>query len=130
RVGLEAAHYGRYPHQFSGGQRQRIVIARAIALQPRLVVCDESVAVLDVSVQAQVLNLINELNQEHGLTYLLISHDLNVVKYFCDRILVLERGRQAELGLADTVYHQPRAAYTKALLAAIPGQVRDGRGRS
>lgn len=130
RVGLEAAHYGRYPHQFSGGQRQRIVIARAIALQPRLVVCDESVAALDVSVQAQVLNLLNELKQEHGLTYVFISHDLNVVKYFCDRILVLERGRQAELGLADTVYHQPRAAYTKALLAAIPGQVRDGRGRS
>lgn len=122
RVGLEAAHYDRFPHQFSGGQRQRIVIARTIALQPRLVVCDESVAALDVSVQAQVLNLLNELKEEHGLTYLFISHDLNVVKYFCDRILVLEKGRQAELGPADEVYDAPQAAYTKALIHAIPGR--------
>jgi len=122
RVGLEAAHYDRFPHQFSGGQRQRIVIARAIALEPRLVVCDESVAALDVSVQAQVLNLLNELKEEHGLTYLFISHDLNVVKYFCDRILVLEKGRQAELGGSDAVYEHPQAAYTRSLIDAIPGR--------
>ncbi len=122
RVGLEARHYDRFPHQFSGGQRQRIVIARAIALEPRLVVCDESVAALDVSVQAQVLNLLNDLKDAHGLTYVFISHDLNVVKYFCDRILVLENGRTAELGLADTVYDHPQAAYTRALIQAIPGR--------
>ena len=121
RVGLEAAHYDRFPHQFSGGQRQRIVIARAIALEPRVVVCDESVAALDVSVQAQVLNLLNTLKEEHGLTYLFISHDLNVVKYFCDRILVLEQGREAELGPADRVYEAPEAAYTRSLIGAIPG---------
>ncbi len=122
RVGLEAAHFDRFPHQFSGGQRQRLVIARAIALEPRLIVCDESVAALDVSVQAQVLNLLNDLKDEHGLTYLFISHDLNVVKYFCDRILVLEQGRLAELGPADALYADPQAAYTKRLIAAIPGQ--------
>ncbi|MCW5899724.1 MAG: ABC transporter ATP-binding protein [Flavobacteriales bacterium] len=121
RVGLEAAHYDRFPHQFSGGQRQRIVIARAIALEPRLIVCDESVAALDVSVQAQVLNLLNDLKEEKGLTYLFISHDLNVVKYFCDRILVLEQGRLVEWGPADEVYGNPQAAYTKKLIAAIPG---------
>ncbi|MDX9750090.1 MAG: ABC transporter ATP-binding protein, partial [Flavobacteriales bacterium] len=121
RVGLESAHYDRFPHQFSGGQRQRIVIARAIALRPRLVVCDESVAALDVSVQAQVLNLLNELKAEHGLTYIFISHDLNVVQYFCDRVLVLERGRVVETGPAHQVYFHPQAPYTQALVAAIPG---------
>ncbi len=121
QVGLEAAHFDRFPHQFSGGQRQRIVIARAIALEPRLIICDESVAALDVSVQAQVLNLLNELKEDHGLTYIFISHDLAVVKYFCDRILVLERGRNVELGLADQVYDMPAAGYTKQLIAAIPG---------
>ncbi|MBX2979389.1 MAG: ABC transporter ATP-binding protein [Flavobacteriales bacterium] len=122
RVGLEAAHFDRFPHQFSGGQRQRIVIARAIALEPRLVICDESVAALDVSVQAQVLNLLNDLKDEHGLTYLFISHDLAVVKYFCDRVLVLEQGRQAELGPADAVYDDPQAPYTKRLVEAVPGR--------
>ncbi len=122
RVGLEAAHFDRFPHQFSGGQRQRIVIARALALRPRLVICDESVAALDVSVQAQVLNLLNELKEEHGLTYIFISHDLAVVKYFCDRILVLEKGRNVELDMADVVYEDPRAEYTKKLLQAIPGK--------
>jgi peptide/nickel transport system ATP-binding protein len=120
RVGLEAAHYGRYPHQFSGGQRQRVVIARAIALEPRIVVCDESVAALDVSVQAQVLNLLNELKEENGLTYLFISHDLAVVKYFCDRILVLEQGRNVELRPSEDLYRDPQAAYTRRLLEAIP----------
>jgi peptide/nickel transport system ATP-binding protein len=124
RVGLEPTHYQRYPHQFSGGQRQRIVIARAIALQPRLVVCDESVAALDVSVQAQVLNLLNDLKDEHGLTYLFISHDLNVVRYFCDRILVLEQGRMVELGPAEEVFRAPRSTHARALLAALPGSPR------
>jgi len=122
RVGLEAAHADRFPHQFSGGQRQRIAIARAIALEPRLIVCDESVAALDVSVQAQVLNLLNDLKDEHGLTYLFISHDLNTVKYFCDRVLVLERGRNVELGAADEVYERPQAAYTRKLIEAVPGR--------
>ncbi len=122
RVGLEEAHFDRFPHQFSGGQRQRIVIARALALHPRLIICDESVAALDVSVQAQVLNLLNDLKDEHDLTYLFISHDLNVVKYFCDRILVLEKGRCVELGAADEVYNAPRSAYTRSLIEAIPGR--------
>jgi peptide/nickel transport system ATP-binding protein len=121
RVGLEASHFDRFPHQFSGGQRQRIVIARAIALEPRLIICDESVAALDVSVQAQVLNLLNELKEEHGLTYIFISHDLAVVKYFCDRILVLEKGHNVELGLSDEVFERPLASYTKQLISAIPG---------
>ena len=125
RVGLLAEHYDRFPHQFSGGQRQRIVIARAIALEPALVICDESIAALDVSVQAQVLNLLNELQDEHQLTYLFISHDLNVVRYFCDRILVLEQGRIAELGVADRVYDHPEAPYTRMLVDAIPGGKRD-----
>jgi peptide/nickel transport system ATP-binding protein len=122
QVGLEKAHYDRFPHQFSGGQRQRVVIARAIALRPKLIVLDESVAALDVSVQAQVLNLLNDLKEEHGLTYLFISHDLNVVKYFCDRVLVLERGHAVELGPADRVYEAPEAEYTRSLVEAIPSR--------
>ncbi|MCB9171150.1 MAG: ABC transporter ATP-binding protein [Flavobacteriales bacterium] len=121
RVGLEEGHADRFPHQFSGGQRQRIVIARALALRPRLIVCDESIAALDVSVQAQVLNLLNDLKEEHGLTYLFISHDLNVVRYMCDRILVLEQGRLVEIGPADEICEHPRAPYTKRLLDAVPG---------
>ena len=119
RVGLEAAHFDRFPHQFSGGQRQRIVIARTLALEPRLIVCDESIAALDVSVQAQVLNLLNDLKEEHGLTYLFISHDLNVVRYMCDRILVLEQGHIAELGPSDDLYEHPQAEYTRRLLSAV-----------
>jgi peptide/nickel transport system ATP-binding protein len=122
KVGLEAVHFDRFPHQFSGGQRQRIVIARALALEPRVIICDESVAALDVSVQAQVLNLLNDLKDEHGLTYLLISHDLNVVKYFCDRILVLEKGRNVELRPADDLYNDPQSSYARALIDAIPGK--------
>jgi peptide/nickel transport system ATP-binding protein len=122
RVGLQAAHFDRFPHQFSGGQRQRVVIARAIALEPRLIICDESVAALDVSVQAQVLNLLNELKEEHGLTYIFISHDLSVVKYFCDRVLVLEKGRMVELRPSDEIYDDPHSPYTKQLLNAIPGR--------
>ena len=123
QVGLEPSHFNRFPHQFSGGQRQRIVIARAIALEPRLIICDESVAALDVSVQSQVLNLLNDLKDDHGFTYIFISHDLAVVKYFCDRILVLEKGRGVEIGLADDVYDRPQMPYTRSLIAAIPGQM-------
>src|SRR5690606_6496779 len=122
QVGLEPSHFDRFPHQFSGGQRQRIVDVRAIALEPRLIICDESVAALDVSVQSQVLNLLNDLKDDHGFTYIFISHDLSVVKYFCDRILVLEKGRNVELGLADEVYDRPKAPYTRSLIAAIPGR--------
>ncbi|HPF68269.1 MAG TPA: ABC transporter ATP-binding protein, partial [Flavobacteriales bacterium] len=96
-----------------------IVIARTLALEPRLIVCDESIAALDVSVQAQVLNLLNDLKEEHGLTYLFISHDLNVVRYMCDRILVLEQGHIAELGPSDDLYEHPQAEYTRRLLSAV-----------
>ncbi len=120
KVGLPAAAGSRYPHQFSGGQRQRIVIARALALNPRLVVCDESVSALDVSVQAQVLNLLNDLKKDLGLTLLFISHDLSVVRYMCDRLLVMQAGRIVESGPAGEVYEQPKTAYTKTLIEAIP----------
>ncbi len=120
KVGLEAAHYYRYPHEFSGGQRQRIGIARTIALQPKLVICDESVAALDVSVQAQVLNLLNTLKATYGFTYLFISHDLSVVKYMSDQLLVMNQGKLEEQGDADAIYKTPQKAYTKKLIAAIP----------
>ncbi|TXH22424.1 MAG: ABC transporter ATP-binding protein [Chitinophagaceae bacterium] len=120
KVGLEANHYHRYPHEFSGGQRQRIVIARALALSPAFIVCDESVAALDVSVQAQVLNLLNDLKEEFNFTILFISHDLSVVKYFCDRIIVMQNGKIVEEGTADEVYHHPQNSYTQNLIAAIP----------
>lgn len=120
RVGLEAKQYSRYPHEFSGGQRQRIVIARSLALNPKFIVCDESVSALDVSVQAQVLNLLNELKNEYGLTYIFISHDLSVVKYMSDRILVMRNGKIEELGEADDLYNNPKTKYTKELIEAIP----------
>jgi peptide/nickel transport system ATP-binding protein len=122
KVGLEEAHLYRYPHEFSGGQRQRIVIARALACEPAFIVCDESVSALDVSVQAQVLNLLNDLKSEFGLTYLFISHDLNVVYYMCDRIMVMNRGRVEEIGPADQVFLAPTSEYTRKLIAAIPGK--------
>ena len=121
RVGLQAEHYDRYPHEFSGGQRQRIVIARALALQPKFIICDESVSALDVSVQAQVLNLLRELQQEMGLTYIFISHDLAVVKHISDRMMVMNKGKIEEIGFPDEVYNHPKAEYTKRLIAAIPG---------
>ena len=120
KVGLEAAHYHRYPHEFSGGQRQRIGIARSIALAPKLIVCDESVSALDVSVQAQVLNLLNTLKKEFGFTYIFISHDLAVVKYMSDQLLVMNSGRIEEIGDADAVYKNPISPYTKKLIDAIP----------
>jgi len=120
KVGLEASHYGRYPHEFSGGQRQRICIARALAVEPEFIICDESVSALDVSVQAQVLNLLNDLKKEFGLTYLFISHDLSVVRYMSDRLMVMKNGEIQELGDADEVYTNPQSEYTKLLLEAIP----------
>ncbi|MBX7051011.1 MAG: ABC transporter ATP-binding protein [Flavobacteriales bacterium] len=121
RVGLKPEHFNRYPHEFSGGQRQRIVIARALACEPSFIVCDESVSALDVSVQAQVLNLLNELKQDFGLTYLFISHDLNVVYYMSDRIMVMQKGMIVESGTADQVFYHPQNEYTKKLIQAIPG---------
>jgi len=122
KVGLKAEHYHRYPHEFSGGQRQRIGIARALAVEPELIICDESVSALDVSVQAQVLNLLNDLKEEFGLTYLFISHDLSVVRYFCDRIAVMNKGEIVELNASDSVFYQPANSYTKCLIEAIPGR--------
>ena len=120
RVGLEEEHYDRYPHEFSGGQRQRIGIARTIALQPKLIICDESVSALDVSVQAQVLNLLNELKNDFGFTYIFISHDLAVVKYMADQLAVMNQGKIEEMGEADTIYNDPKTEYTKKLIDAIP----------
>lgn len=120
KVGLEESHYYRYPHEFSGGQRQRICIARALALQPKFIVCDESVSALDISVQAQVLNLLNDLKKEFGFTYIFISHDLSVVKYMSDRMIVMKEGKILESGDADQVYDHPANDYTRALINAIP----------
>ncbi|MDO6595948.1 ABC transporter ATP-binding protein [Oceanihabitans sp. 2_MG-2023] len=120
RVGLDAASFNRYPHAFSGGQRQRIGIARTIALQPKLIICDESVSALDISVQAQVLNLLNELKKDFGFTYIFISHDLAVVKYMADQLLVMNAGKIEELDDADVIYNNPKKEYTKKLIHAIP----------
>ena len=120
RVGLSEEHYSRYPHEFSGGQRQRVGIARTIALNPKLIVCDESVSALDISVQAQVLNLLNELKETFGFTYIFISHDLAVVKFMADQLLVMNNGKIEELGDADLIYSNPTSSYTKKLIDAIP----------
>ncbi|UEA30763.1 ABC transporter ATP-binding protein [Granulicatella elegans] len=119
-VGLNSEHANRYPHEFSGGQRQRIGIARALAVNPRFIVCDEPISALDVSIQAQIVNLLKQLQKEQQLTYLFIAHDLSMVKYISDRIAVMYQGKIVELGTADAVYHQPFHPYTKSLLSAIP----------
>jgi peptide/nickel transport system ATP-binding protein len=120
KVSLKTEHFDRYPHEFSGGQRQRIVIARALALRPSFIVCDESVSALDVSVQAQVLNLLNDLKKEFGFTVVFISHDLAVIRYISDRILVMNKGKIEEIGAAADVYEHPESPYTKKLIEAIP----------
>jgi len=120
RVGLPAAAYGRYPHAFSGGQRQRIAIARCLTMQPEILVCDESVSALDVSVQAQVLNLLQDLQDEYKMSYIFISHDLSVVRYIADRVMVMHGGSVVEMADSDVLYRDPQHDYTRALLAAIP----------
>jgi peptide/nickel transport system ATP-binding protein len=126
KVGLEEKQFNRYPHEFSGGQRQRVCIARALSLNPKFIICDESVSALDVSVQAQVLNLLNDLKREFKFTYIFISHDLSVVKFMSDRMAVMNSGKIVELGDADLIYMNPQTEYTKKLISAIPkGQLED-----
>jgi peptide/nickel transport system ATP-binding protein len=120
KVGLDRSAFERYPHEFSGGQRQRIGIARTIAVEPKLILCDESVSALDISVQAQVLNLLNGLKKDFGFTYIFISHDLAVVKYMSDQLMVMDKGKIVEKGEADAVYANPKKPYTKKLIGAIP----------
>ena len=126
RVNMEEKHFYRYPHEFSGGQRQRICIARALALSPQFIICDESVSALDVSIQAQVLNLLNELKRDFHFTYIFISHDLSVVKFMSDRMVVMNKGKVEEMGDADAICDNPQTEYTQKLISAIPkGRLED-----
>jgi oligopeptide transport system ATP-binding protein len=120
RVGLSSEHYNRFPHEFSGGQRQRVGIARALSLKPKLVICDEPVSALDVSIQAQIINLLDDLQDEFGLAYLFVAHDIGVVRHISDRIAVMHDGKLVEQGTADEVCERPKDEYTKKLLAAVP----------
>lgn len=120
QIGLSGDAMGRYPHEFSGGQQQRICIGRAIAMKPRLIVCDEAVSALDVSVQAQILNLLSDLKQDLGLSYLFISHDLSVIRHICDRVVVMYLGQVMEMASVDAIYNNPKHPYTQALLSAVP----------
>ncbi|HNE50823.1 MAG: ABC transporter ATP-binding protein [Chitinophagales bacterium] len=130
KVNMKPEHFQRYPHEFSGGQRQRICIARALALNPKFIICDESVSALDVSVQAQVLNLLIQLREEFKFTYIFISHDLSVVKFMSDRMVVMNKGKIEEMGIADDIYNNPQQEYTKKLIHAIPkGKLEDIRSR-
>jgi peptide/nickel transport system ATP-binding protein len=119
-VGLGPEYFTRYPHEFSGGQRQRVCIARTLAVQPRLIICDESVSALDVSIQAQILNLFNILKNKFGFTYVFISHDLSVVRFMSDRLIVMRNGKIEETGDADKIYSFPEKEYTKSLIGALP----------
>ena len=126
RVKMDASHYYRYPHEFSGGQRQRVCIARALTLNPKFIICDESVSALDVSIQAQVLNLLNELREDFGFTYMFISHDLSIVKFMSDRMIVMKDGKIEEIGDADDIYTNPQSDYTRSLIEVIPkGEIAD-----
>ena len=120
---MKKEHFNRYPHEFSGGQRQRIVIARTLALNPKFIICDEAVSALDVSIQAKVLNLLNDLKKEFGFTYIFISHDLSVVRFMSDRIMVMKDGNIIEIGDADTIYNSPKSEYTKKLIASEPAML-------
>jgi peptide/nickel transport system ATP-binding protein len=120
RVGLAEQSFYKYPHEFSGGQRQRIAIARCLTMKPDVLICDESVSALDVSVQAQVLNLLQDLQDEYGLSYIFISHDLAVVKYISDRVMVMSEGSIVEMADSDEIYRHPREEYTRRLLSSIP----------